>query len=154
MQLVIPRKLPMRAGSQGQRLQQTETAETEVRQPALAVDLNVERDVRAGNDALSAEPDSCLQKIDRKSEPFQHGCEKQVLFETVTATAITDDFGLQTVEVEADRPFEDDVEILERDMRGVCQVQAAERVEIGVPAAVVRNPIQVGVEIELRWIRG
>ena len=66
------------------------------------------------------------ETVHGKAELLEHRREQHVLLETVAAPAAVDELRLQCVQVEMDRPTEQDIEVLKWDVRCVRQVDRFE----------------------------
>src|SRR5438105_2819494 len=74
--------------------------------------------------------------------------EQRVLLEAVAATAAGDELGLQAFEIEPDRPAEEDVQVLERNVRRVRKMQCLQRGQRRLERTAVVDASQIGAEIE------
>src|SRR6185295_13141650 len=105
--------------------------------PFRALDVDQQQHMRARQRLLRSIPDSRGQTGDGKSDLLERRGEQQVLFETVPAAFPPYELGLKAVEIEMNRPAEQNVQVLERDVRRMRQVQRFEHGERGLPAASV-----------------
>src|SRR5205085_8370001 len=78
-----------------------------------------------------------------KANPLQHRREQKVLLETVTAAPVGDQLCSDTFEVEPYGSPEQHVDILERNMRRVCEVQSLQNVYAGLQRAGVPDALQI-----------
>ena len=70
------------------------------------------------------------------------------MLEAIAAPSRSDELALHRIEIEANAPAEQDVEVLERDVRHVGIEQPGEGREIGTKLAAPFNALEPGVEIE------
>ena len=98
--------------------------------------------------AVGPQPHAGGELGHRKTERPQHRGKEQVLLEAVAAAPPGDELRLQAGEIERDRAAQQDVEILERDVRDVRLVQRVEDVLVRRAPAGVVDPAQVGGQIE------
>ena len=121
----------MRAGAKPRRplrhrQQRTRGAEADIHEPSPAVDVDLQRHVRPRPQDVRSQSHASRELRYREAKGPQHGGEQQVLLEAVAAASPGDELRLQTVEIERDRAAQQDVEILERDVRDVRLVQRLE----------------------------
>ena len=84
---------------------------------------------------------------DLKTERFKHGREQAGVFETITATAGTDNLILKTLKVETQRSAEQYVQVLKRDMRRMGLNQPRQCLKRRVAATGPTNALEIGVEV-------
>ena len=80
-----------------------------------------------------------------EAELSQHPGKERVLLEAISAASGADELFLQAVEVDPDRTPEEDVEILEWDVRHMRDVQGPQRRECRLDAPAVANACEIGV---------
>jgi hypothetical protein len=83
-----------------------------------------------------------------KAERLEDGGEQRGVLEAVPAAVRTHELVLQRGKVEADRPAEQDVEVLERDVRHVRVEKPRQRFERRPRAAAPADPFEIGVEVQ------
>src|SRR6266566_181252 len=104
--------------------------------------------MRSRQDAIRTEAHARGKERHVKAQRSQRRREQRVLLEAVAATAAGDELGLQAFEIEPDRPAEEDVQILERNMRRVRKMQRLQRGQRRLARAAVVDAPQISVEIE------
>ena len=86
----------------------------------------------------------------REPEREEGGLKQRVLLEAVAAAKVRDELSLQRGEVEADRSAEEDVEVLERDGRGVRLGQRGQDGRSRLSRSRIADPREIRVEVERR----
>jgi hypothetical protein len=81
-----------------------------------------------------------------KIERFKHGRKQAGVFETITATAGTDNLILKTLKVDTERAAEQYVQVLERDMRRMGLNQSRQCLKRRVAATGPMNAPKIGVK--------
>ena len=115
--------------------------------------MHEQRHVRAWQDPLGTIPHSSGETGEREAKRLQGCGHEDILLEAVATAPLRDELGLEAFQIEADRLTKQDVEILERDMRGVRKMDRHERSRGGLAAASISNAGKVRIEIETRRCR-
>ena len=116
-----------RAVAERDRQQQPLGAEADVGDPAVAVRFDEQHHVGSRQHRGRPIANPRHQARQREPELLQDGGKQQVVFEAVAAAAVADQLALDVVNREPDRSAEQDVEIFERNVRRMRQVQAGQR---------------------------
>ena len=136
------------AAEQRDGISQTGTSKADVGQPGLVLNLDFKDHVRARADLGGTELNPGRQATQLESERFEHGGEKSVLFEAISAPPRRDELRLDIGEVERDAATEEDVEILERDCGSVGEMQSFECFKSWIESSFVADAREIGGEVE------
>ncbi len=98
--------------------------------------------------AVTAEADPGRKGRHPEADALECGGEKRVLLEAVPAPTPLDQLGLEAIQVDPDRAAQEDIEVLERDRRGVCLMDSIEDLGRRGKRAGIADAGEVGSEIE------
>ena len=104
--------------------------------------------MRSRQDPRRAEAHTRGEQCHLETEGTQRGGEQRVLLEAIAAAPAVHELGLQAGKIDADRPAEEDIKVLERDVRRMREMQCTERRERGRARALIGDARKIGVEIE------
>jgi len=100
---------------------------------------------RAGRAAVRADP--CQQALDAEAKALQDGAEQLRVLVAVAAAPLEDDLFLDRLQVDADLPLEEHIEVLEPHAAQVRAVQGKKRALGRFSRSLVTDPPQVGLKI-------
>jgi hypothetical protein len=83
-----------------------------------------------------------------ESHLFEDGAEQRSMLEAITASAGANEFLLQAIEIEAYRPTEQNIEVLERNEQHMRAKNTRKRLVLRTRATAPLNPVEIGVEVE------
>ena len=141
----LPRLLPI---PEPDGKKQTGRAEADVSQPFGVFARDLEHHMRSRQDPRRAEAYTRGEQCHLEPEGTQRGGEQRVLLEAIAAAPAVHELGLQAGKIDADRPAEEDIQILERDVRRMRDMQSTERRERGLARALIGDARKIGFEIE------
>src|SRR5206468_7201792 len=116
----------------------------------LSVRAHEKHHVRPLQRAHVTEPDTRTEASDLETDLLQNGREERVLLEAIAAPMPVDDLARDRVDADVDQLAEMDIEVLERDRRHMCQVDAFQRAEIGSQGTRIADARTIRVEIYSR----
>ena len=124
-------------------------AESDIAQPAPMV-VEFDDDQRMGARALGVrtEGDASGERGEPETQSLECRREHRHMLIAVATAVLSDQLVLQGIQIEDDRTTEHELQILERNRRGVGPVQCRQRLDCRESLAIETDTRQVGVKIE------
>src|SRR5262249_42362529 len=140
------------AGREAQGGGEAVAAEPDVGDESALGEIDSEQHVRAWHDLGRQVANASRERRHPKAEAPQHGGEKSVLLEAVTAGAPAGELCFEALHVRGDRTAELNVEVLERDSRGVLVMERPKRIEPSVDRSAVADAREVRADVESKFV--
>src|SRR5258708_4719559 len=98
---VTPGKLPILGDEKRNWNEQAEASKSQVGQPAVALDIDGQEDVRPREKTVRSQSDAGREERHLESQLVQNGGEQEILFKTVAPPATSNQLRLDALQIDA-----------------------------------------------------